>query len=103
MSIRQIEKDDPGLDQIESEIDLLFVGYTYFHFPAPVEYFRDKVYPFVQDKTVVAIADLGVENPGRPIVPAQQVIAEMTEAGFKLYGGPTMIYDQYLLTFKKVS
>ncbi len=101
VSIHQIEKENPGLDKLNTEIDLLFIGYTYFHFSEPVKYFRDNVCPFIQEKTVVAIADLGIENPGRHVVPAQQVIAEMAEAGFSLAGGPTMLYEQYLLIFKK--
>jgi hypothetical protein len=38
----------------------------------------------------------------RHTIPAQQVIAEMTEAGFKLDEEPTTLLDQYLLIFKKV-
>jgi len=103
VSIHQIEKDDPGLDQLNSEIDLLFIGYTYFHYDEPVKYFREKVYPYIQDKTVVAIADMApVSGQERHTVPAQQVTAEMAEAGFKLDEEPTTLFDQYLLIFKKV-
>ena len=103
VSIHQIEKDDPGLDQLNSEIDLLFIGYTYFHYDEPVKYFRDKIYPFIQEKTVVAIADMApVSGQPRHTVPVQQVTAEMTEAGFKLDEEPTTLLDQYLLIFKKV-
>ena len=102
--IHQITEDDPGLDQLSDEIDLLFVGYTYFHFSDPVTYFRDKVYPYIQDKTVVAIADIApVQGQARHTVSAQQVIIEMTKAGFQLDAEPTTIYDQYLLIFKKTS
>ncbi len=101
VSIYQIEKEDPGLDQLNCEIDLLFVGYTYFHFDKPVKYFREKVYPFIQEKTVVAIPDMApVSGQGRHTVSEQQVIAEMTEAGFRLEDGPTTLFDQYLLIFK---
>ena len=104
VSIHQITENDPGLDQLSDEIDLLFVGYTYFHFDDPVTYFRDKVYPFIQDKTVVAIADMApVQGQARHTVSAQQVIIEMTEAGFRLEEEPTTLYDQYLLIFKKTS
>ena len=103
VSIHQIEEEIPGLDQLNTEIDLLFIGYTYFHFPEPVKYFRDNVYAFIQEKTVVAIADLGGENQMRHVVPAQQVIAEMAEAGFRLEGEPTILYEQYLLVFKKAN
>ncbi len=104
VSIYQIEKEDPGLDQLNCEIDLLFVGYTYFHFDKPVKYFREKVYPFIQEKTVVAIPDMApVSGQGRHTVSEQQVIAEMKEAGFRLEDGPTTLFDQYLLNFKKVS
>jgi len=69
VSIHKITENDPGLDQLDCEIDLLFVGYTYFHFENPVKYFRDKVYPFIQDKTVVAIADMApVSGQGRHTV-----------------------------------
>jgi len=103
VSIHQIEEDDPGLDQLNCEIDLLFVGYTYFHYDEPVKYFREKIYPFIQDKTVVAIADMApVSGQPRHTIPAQQVIAEMTEAGFILDEEPTTLFDQYLLIFKKV-
>ncbi len=103
VSIHKITKDDPGLDQLNGEIDLLFIGYTYFHYDEPVKYFRDKIYPFIQEKTVVAIADMA-PVPGQPrhTIPAQQVIAEMAEAGFKLDEVPTTLLDQYLLIFKKV-
>jgi len=37
------------------------------------------------------------------IVSAQQVILEMTEAGFDLTDEPTTLNDQYLLQFKKKS
>jgi predicted methyltransferase len=101
--ISQIEKEDPGLDQLNCEIDLLFVGYTYFHFNDPVKYFSEKVYPYIQDKTVVAIADMApVAGQSRHTVSAQQVIIEMTEAGFKLKDEPTTMFDQYLLTFQKM-
>jgi len=102
--IHKITKDDPGLDQLNGEIDLLFVGYTYFHFDEPVKYFSEKVYPYIQDKTVVAIADMA-PVPGQPrhTVSAQQVISEMVEAGFELREEPTTLFDQYLLTFKKIS
>ena len=104
VSIRQITENDPGLDQLSDEMDLLFVGYTYFHFDDPVKYFRDKVYPYIQDETVVAIADMApVPGQGRHTVSVQQVIAEMTEAGFNLMDEPTTLYDQYLLIFKKTS
>ena len=104
VSIRKITEDDPGLDQLNDEIDLLFVGYTYFHFDDPVTYFRDKVYPYIQDKTIVAIADMApVQGQPRHTVSAQQVVIEMTEAGFQLDAEPTTIYDQYLLIFKKSS
>ena len=104
VSIHKITENDPGLDQLSDEIDLLFVGYTYFHFDEPVTYFRDKVYPYIQDKTVVAIADMApVQGQPRRTVSAQQVIIEMTEAGFKLMAEPTTVYDQYLLMFKKAS
>ncbi len=106
VSIHQIEKDDPGLDQLNSEIDLLFIGYTYFHYDEPVKYFRDKIYPFIQEKTVVAIADMapvsGQVGQERHTVSAQKVTAEMAEAGFKLDEEPTTLFDQYLLIFKKV-
>lgn len=106
VSIHKITKDDPGLDQLNCEIDLLFIGYTYFHYDEPVKYFRDKIYPFIQEKTVVAIADMapvsGQEGQGRHTVPAQQVTAEMADAGFKLDEEPTTLFDQYLLIFKKV-
>ena len=103
VSIHKIAKDDPGLDQLNGEIDLLFIGYTYFHYDEPVKYFRDKIYPFIQEKTVVAIADMA-PVPGQPrhTIPAQQVITEMAEAGFKLAEEPTTLLDQYLLIFKKV-
>ena len=104
LSIHKITENDPELDQLSDEIDLLFVGYTYFHFDDPVTYFRDKVYPFIQDKTVVAIADMApVQGQARHTVSAQQVIIEMTEAGFELKEKPTTLYDQYLLIFKKTS
>ena len=104
VSIHKITENDPGLDQLRDEIDLLFIGYTYFHFDDPVTYFRDKVYPFIQDKTVVAIADMApVQGQARHTVSAQQVIIEMTEAGFRLEEEPTTLYDQYLLIFKKTS
>ena len=104
VSINKITENDPGLDQLNDEIDLLFVGYTYFHFDDPVTYFRDKVYPYVQDKTIVAIADMApVQGQPRHTVSAQQVIIEMAEAGFQIDAEPTTIYDQYLLIFKKSS
>ncbi|MDR4506477.1 MAG: class I SAM-dependent methyltransferase [Candidatus Scalindua sp.] len=102
VSIYQIEKEDPGLDQLNCEIELLFIGYTYFHFDKPVQYFREKVYPFIQEETVVAIADMAPSfGQGRRTVSEEQVIVEMTEAGFNLKDKPTTLYDQYLLTFKK--
>lgn len=104
VSIHQITENDPELDRLDCEIDLFFVGYTYFHFEDPVTYFRDKVYPYIQDKTVVAIADMApVQGQPRHTVSAQQVIIEMTEAGFELMAEPTTLYDQYLLIFKKSS
>ena len=104
VSINKITENDPGLDQLNDEIDLLFVGYTYFHFDDPVTYFRDKVYPYIQDKTIVAIADMApVQGQPRHTVSAQQVIIEMAEAGFQIDAEPTTIYDQYLLIFKKSS
>jgi ubiquinone/menaquinone biosynthesis C-methylase UbiE len=103
VSIHKITENDPGLDQLNDEIDLLFVGYTYFHFDDPVTYFREKVYPYIQDKTVVAIADMApVQGQARHTVSAQQVIIEMTEADFELKDEPTTLYDQYLLVFKKI-
>ncbi len=102
VSIHKITENDPGLDQLNDEIDLLFVGYTYFHFNKPVKYFREKVYPYIQDKTIVAIADMApVPGQGRHTVSARQVFIEMAEAGFELEEEPTTLYDQYLLIFKK--
>ncbi len=102
VSIHQITEDDPGLDKLNDKIDLLFVGYTYFHFDNPITYFRERIYPFIQDKTVVAIADMApVQGQPRHTVSAQQVIIEMTEAGFGLMDEPTNLYDQYLIIFKK--
>ena len=102
VSVHQITENDPGLDQLSDNIDLLFVGYTYFHFDDPVTYFSEKVFPFIQDKTVVAIADMApVQGQPRHTVCAQQVIKEMAEAGFELTEEPTTLYDQYLIIFKK--
>ncbi len=102
VSIHKITENDPGLDQLNDEIDLLFVGYTYFHFDEPVKYFREKVYPYIRNKTVVTIADMApVPGQGRYTVSARQVIIEMVEAGFELKEEPTTLYDQYLLIFKK--
>lgn len=104
VSVCQIVKDDPGLDQLNCGIDLLFVGYTYFHLDNPVQYFREKVHPFIQEKTVIAIADMApVPGQRRHTVSAQQVIIEMTEAGFMLKEEPTTVFDQYLLIFQKTS
>ncbi len=104
VTIHQITGNDPGLDQLNGGIDLLFVGYTYIHFDDPVKYFREKVFPCIQGKTVVAIADMApVQGQARHTVSAQQVIIEMAEAGFELTEGPTTLYDQYLLIFKKIS
>ncbi len=104
VSIHQITGNDPGLDRLSDKIDLLFVGYTYFHFDDPVTYFREKIYPYVQDNTVVAIVDMApVQGQARHTVSAQQVIIEMTETGFELADEPTTLYDQYLLIFKKIS
>jgi ubiquinone/menaquinone biosynthesis C-methylase UbiE len=47
VSIHKIAKDDPGLDQLNCEIDLLLISYTYFHYDEPVKYFREKVYPYI--------------------------------------------------------
>jgi Methylase involved in ubiquinone/menaquinone biosynthesis len=104
VSIHKVTKNDPELNQLSDEIDLLFVGYTYFHFDDPVTYFREKVFPFIQDTTVVAIADMS-PVPGQPrhTVSAQQVIKEMKEAEFELTEEPTTLYDQYLIIFKKIS
>ena len=103
VSIHKIAKDDPGLGQLNGEIDLLFIGYTYFHYEEPIKYFRDKIYPFIQERTVVAIADMApVAGQVRHTIPAQQVISEMAEAGFKLGEESTTLLDQYLLIFKKV-
>ncbi len=104
VSICQVAKEDPGLDKLNCEIDLLFVGYTYFHFNDPVKYFSEKVYPYIQDKTVVAIVDMApVVGQSRHTVSAQQVKAEMIEAGFELKDEPTTMFDQYLLTFQKIT
>ncbi|MCR4289733.1 MAG: class I SAM-dependent methyltransferase [Candidatus Scalindua sp.] len=104
VSIHQITESDPGLDQLNDEIDLLFVGYTYFHFDDPVRYFREKVSPFIQKTTDVAIADMApVQGQARHTVSAQQVIKEMEEAGFELTEEPTTLYDQYLILFNKKS
>jgi hypothetical protein len=43
-----------------------------------------------------------VPGQARHTIPAQQVISEMAEAGFKLGEEPTALLDQYLLIFKKV-
>ena len=100
----RLKKKTLGLDQLNCEIDLLFIGYTYFHFDKPVKYFREKVYPFIQEKTVVAIPDMApVSGQGRYTVSEQQVIAEMKEAGFRLEDESTTLFDQYLLIFKKTS
>ena len=42
-----------------------------------------------------------VPGQARHTIPAQQVIAEMAEAGFKIDEEPTTLLDQYLLVFKK--
>ncbi|GAX62465.1 SAM-dependent methyltransferase [Candidatus Scalindua japonica] len=103
VSIHKITENDPGLDQLNVEIDILFVGYTYFHFNTPVRYFREKIYPYIQNKTVVAIADMApVPGQVRHTVSSEQVIMEMVKAGFELTDEPTTCYDQYLLVFKKV-
>ncbi|GJQ60366.1 MAG: methyltransferase domain-containing protein [Candidatus Scalindua sp. AMX11] len=104
VSICLIGKEDPGLDQLHCDVDLLFVGYTYFHFGNPIKYFHEKVYPFIQEKTVVAIADMAPTfGQGRHTVSEQQVIAEMTEACFRLQDEPTTLNEQYLINFKKIS
>ncbi|MBE9536992.1 MAG: methyltransferase domain-containing protein [Proteobacteria bacterium] len=98
-----IGHDKPSLELIDGDIDLLFVGYTYFHFDDPVPYFREKVGPLIQNTTKIAIADVEPEFAGamRKKVSSAQVIEEMKEAGFKLEAAPGLAENQYLLIFRK--
>jgi ubiquinone/menaquinone biosynthesis C-methylase UbiE len=103
VAVYAIGLDTPGLELIDGGIDLLFVGYTYFHFDDPVPYFREKVRPFLHDKARLAIADVEPEFAGamRKKVSSAQVIEEMKEAGFILESAPELAENQYLLIFKK--
>jgi len=102
VSIHLIKHSDPGIDSLDDHIDLLFIGYTYFHIDNPVGYFSHKVHPFIDEKTSVVIADAAPEFPAaRRKVPEAQVISEMEEAGFRLKSAPPILDRQYLLTFKK--
>jgi ubiquinone/menaquinone biosynthesis C-methylase UbiE len=56
VSIHKITKDDPGLDQLNGEIDLLFIGYTYFHYDDPVKYFRDKFIPLFKRRLLLPLS-----------------------------------------------
>lgn len=102
VTIHRISHADPKLNHINEEIDLIFIGYTYFHFEDPVGYFKERIHPFIDKKTHVIIADAAPEFPAaRRKVPAGQVIAEMEEAGFLLNSAPPILDRQYLLIFKK--
>jgi len=103
VDIFAIGHDGPGLELIDGGIDLLFVGYTYFHFDDPVPYFREKVRPFLHSTARTAIADVEPEFAGamRRKVSSTQVIEEMKEAGFRLEAAPGLAENQYLLIFKK--
>jgi len=102
VSIRQIGHSDPKLKDLNEEIDLLFIGYTYFHFHDPSSYFREKIHPFISENTPVVIADAAPEFPApRRKVSSDQVISEMKEAGFKLTNAPQILDRQYVLIFQK--
>lgn len=103
LTISEISHDNPDLEQIDGGIDILFVGYTYFHFDDPIPYFREKVRPFLKDDARVAIADVEPEftEAMRRKVSSAQVIAEMKESGFRLESAPELAENQYLLVFKK--
>ena len=101
----EITHEDPNLEQIDGNMDILFVGYTYFHFHDPVLYFRERIRPFITDATKIAIADVEPEFTGamRRKVSSTQVIDELKEAGFKLEEAPCLAENQYLLIFKKTT
>lgn len=103
VDVSVISHDDPGLELINGDIDLIFVGYTYFHFDDPVLYFAQKVHPFLHDAAKVAIADIepGFAGAMRRKVSSSQVIMEMKKAGFCLETAPDLTENQYLLIFKK--
>ena len=98
-----ISHEHPCIELIDGKIDLIFIGYTYFHFYDPATYFRERIAPYIQVRTKVAIADVEPSFAGamRRKVSSAQVTGEMKEAGFKLEAAPELAEDQYLLVFKK--
>ncbi len=121
ISAKVVSTDDPKLEEIPFTFDVLLVGYTYHHMGTEderVEYFQDKVKPYLPDGAVVVIVDFEDFPANSPfehhdeqhddhehshveLVKPEQVKAEFARAGFTLVTDyQVIVKPNYMLSFK---
>jgi SAM-dependent methyltransferase len=85
------------------QIDLAFSCNTYHHIEARPRYFAE-VRAALAPRGRLAIVDFTPDSPRGPPkhhkLPAETVIAELAEAGFRLVSRLSLLPDQYLLVFE---
>lgn len=89
--------DDAGLPEA---VDLILIVDTYHHIADRVGYF-ERLAPSLRDGGRLAIIDFTAESPmGPPVehrIPAEQVIAELAEAGYRLVARHDFLPHQYFV------
>jgi ubiquinone/menaquinone biosynthesis C-methylase UbiE len=95
--------DDPMLPK--NSVDLAFFSDTTHHIEHRVEFYR-KLSPAIRPGGRIAIIDAGPDSPGHPhkaeeLVPKDQAIREVEEAGFKLTDDYTFLPRDYFVVLRK--
>jgi arsenite methyltransferase len=95
--------DDPMLPN--NSVDLAFFCDTTHHIDHRVDFYR-KLSPAIKPGGRVAIIDAGPDAPGHPhkdeeLVPKDQAIRELEEAGFKLINDFTFLPRDYFVVLQK--
>jgi len=95
--------DDPMLPK--KSVDLAFFSDTTHHIDHRVDFYR-KLSSAIKPGGRIAIIDAGPDSPGHPhkaeeLVPKEQAIREVEEAGFKLVNDYTFLPRDYFVVLQK--
>jgi ubiquinone/menaquinone biosynthesis C-methylase UbiE len=95
--------DDPMLPK--NSVDLAFFSDTTHHIDHRVDFYR-RLSPAIRPGGRIAIIDAGPDSPGHPhkaeeLVPKEQAIREVEEAGFRLINDYTFLPRDYFVVLQK--
>lgn len=95
-----VAPDDPAIPE---PVDMVFLCNTYHHIEGRVDYFRRLKGDFRTGGRLVIVdfvkGELPVGPPDRMKLPPEQVVSELSDAGYALIDSPDVLPYQYILIF----